>query len=281
MAATHKRLLFRDVDELAFAAARGKLDRDSPRASYAPGQLGPLMELLHLSAVGKHPCSESWLTANSITPLIAALGQARTSWVCPRHPGLGYIRAMCGGDASSRLTAFLMKAKRAGREISGLSTAVSGQLVAAMRELENNIHEHSGAPKTGVLVYKAEPGDFEFVVADYGMGILRSLRQCDSYADLTDEGKALEAGLTDGVSRYGVNGNRGYGFRPIFIGLTNLFGELRFRSGDHALMMDGASPELATARISQKAPIEGFLVSVRCRVELPSNWGGVEGTRAR
>lgn len=271
MTATHKRLLFRDVDELAFAAARGKLDRLNPRAFYAPDQIGPLMELLHLSAVGKSFCSKNWLTVNSVTPLIAALGQAKTSWVSPRHPGLGYIRTMCGGNASSRLTAFLMQAKRAGREISGLSAAVSGQLVAAMRELENNIHEHSGAPRTGVLVYKAEPGDFEFVVADYGMGILRSLRQCDSYADLTDEGKALEAGLADGVSRYGADSNRGYGFRPIFIGLTNLYGELRFRSGDHAVMMDGTNPGLATARISQKAPIEGFLVSVRCRVEAPSS----------
>lgn len=272
MTATPNRLLFRDVDELAFAAARGKLDGVNPQAFHAPDQIGPLMELLHLSAVGKHPHLRSWLTGSSMTPLVAALGQqARASWVSPRHPGLGYIRVIYGGDASGRLADFLMKAKRAGREVSGLSAAVSGQLVAAMRELENNIHEHSGAPRTGVLAYKAEPGDFEFVVADHGMGMLRSLRQSDSYADLSDEGKALEAGLTDGVSRYGANIRRGYGFRPIFIGLANLYGELRFRSGDHALMMDGTNPGLATARISQKVPMEGFLVSVRCRVEAPGS----------
>ena len=269
---TAKRLLFRDVDELAFATARGKLDRVNARAFHVPDQLGPLMELLHLSAVGRHPHFQSLLTGSSMTPLVAALGQqAMASWVSRRHPGLGYIRAMCGGDASSRLTAFLMRAKRAGREISGLSAAVSGQLVAAMRELESNIHEHSGAPRTGVLAYKAEPGDFEFVAADHGMGMLRSLRQCNSHVDLSDEGKALEAGLTDGVSRYGTNINRGYGFRPIFIGLANLYGELRFRSGDHALMMDGTSPGLSTASISQKAPMEGFLVSVRCHVEVPQS----------
>ena len=268
MTATPKRLLFRDVDELAFAAARGKLDRVSPRAFHAPDQLGPLMELLHLSAAGKHPHLKNWLTGSSMTPLVAALGQqARASWVSPRHPDLGYVRTTCGGDTGSRLTAFLMRAKRAGRELSGLPAEVSGQLVAAMRELESNIHEHSGAPRTGVLAYKAGPGDFEFVVADHGMGMLRSLRQCDSHAGLADEGKALEAGLTDGVSRHGNNINRGYGFRPIFIGLTNLYGELRFRSGDHALMMDGTNPGLAIARISQKVPMEGFLVSVRCRVE--------------
>ena len=79
--------------------------------------------------------------------------------------------------------------------------------------------------------------------------------------------KALEAALTDGVSRYGPNRNRGHGFRPIFTGLVNLHGELRFRSGDHAITMDGTSPALATSRISQKAPIDGFFASVRCHAK--------------
>ena len=197
-------------------------------------------------------------------PLITALGQVGESWVSPGAPHLGYIRVPQGASADDRFTDFLMKAKRAGRDIAGLPAAVAGQLVAAMRELETNIHEHSDAPETGFLVYKAELGVFEFVVADRGIGILRSLCRCNAHAALSDEGKALEVGLTDGVSRHGPASNRGHGFRPIFTGLVNLYGELRFRSGDHAIMMDGTSPELATARISQKAPIDGFFVSVRC-----------------
>ena len=94
--------------------------------------------------------------------------------------------------------------------------------------------------------------------------VLRSLRRNAAYAGLQDEGKALEAAMTDGVSRYGPNNNRGYGFRPIFTGLANLHGELRFRSGDHAITMDGTSPALTTSRISQKAPLDGFFASVRC-----------------
>ena len=128
-----------------------------------------------------------------------------------------------------------MRAKRAGQEVAGLPAAVSGQLVAAMEELENNIHEHADAPETGMLAYRAEPGAFEFVVADRGIGVLRSLRRCATYAALPDEGKALEAALTDGVSRHGPDSNHGHGFRPIFTGLMNLHGELRFRSGDHAV----------------------------------------------
>ena len=55
MTASRKQLLFSDVDGLAFAAARGKLDpRDLP-ATYTPQRLGPLLELLHLSAGGRMP----------------------------------------------------------------------------------------------------------------------------------------------------------------------------------------------------------------------------------
>lgn len=271
MTATHKYLLFRDVDELAFAAARGKLYRAKPPTIYTPQRLGPLMELLHLSAGGKVPCPKSWFTVNSTTSFVDILEQARESWVSPVNHHLGFIRALHCAGTENRLTAFLMKAQRAGREISGMSRAISSQLVAAMQELENNIHEHSDASATGILAYKAEPGVFEFVVGDHGIGILGSLRRSTAYADLTDEGKALETGLMEGVSRHGPNSNRGYGFRPIFVGLANLYGELRFRSGDHAIMMDGTNRVLATARISQKAPIDGFFASVRCHIEAPGS----------
>ena len=136
-----------------------------------------------------------------------------------------------------------------------------------MRELENNIHEHADAPETGILAYRAEPGAFEFVVADRGIGVLRSLRRCPAYAAVLDEGKALSAALADGVSRHGPDSNHGHGFRPIFIGLMDLHGELRFRSGDHAVTMNGTSPTIATSKIAQKGAIDGFVGSVRCHAK--------------
>ena len=211
-----------------------------------------------------------WLVLDGAAPLVGALEQARECWVSPTQRHMGFIAAARRGcDGDSRFTGFLMNAKRAGHEVAGLPGAVSGQLVAAMEELENNIHEHADAPETGILAYRAEPGAFEFVVADRGIGILNGLRQHAAYAGLPDEGKALEAALTDGVSRYGPNSNRGHGFRPIFTGLVNLHGELRFRSGDHAITMNGTSPALAISRISQKAPIDGFFATVRCHATQP------------
>lgn len=265
MRQAQKQLTFGDVDGLAFAAVRGKFDEAKLSTTYAPQRLGPLLELLHLSASGHLPRPGDWLASNSAAPLIAAIRQNREYWTAPQDHHAGLIRAVRRGeDGGSRFTGFLMAAKRAGQDVSGLSATTAGQLVGAMEELENNIHEHADAPETGVIAYRAEPGAFEFVVADRGIGILRSLRQCPTYEALPDEGKALEAALTDGVSRHGPDSNHGHGFRPIFIGLVNLHSELRFRSGDHAITMDGTCPALTTARITQKAPIAGFLASVRC-----------------
>lgn len=268
MTKERRQLGFSDVDGLAFAAARGKFDAGQIPLSYVPRRLGPLLELLHLAAARRLPPPHSWLALNGAASLVAAIGTPITeSWVAAdRH--LGFIRAARrGADGDERLTGFLMAAKRAAREISELPAAVAGQLAGAMEELENNIHEHAGAPESGILAYRAEPGAFEFVAADHGMGILRSLRSCPAYAALADDGKALESALTDGVSRHGPDSRHGHGFRPIFTGLMNLHGELRFRSGDHGLTMDGTSPALATARIAQKAPLDGFFASVRCHAQ--------------
>lgn len=266
MMTAHKRFLFHDLDDLAFAAARGKFDQTNISTTYVPQQLGPLLELLHLSAGGRMPKPSYWLALGNAAPFVSALDKAMDGWIAPANRHLGFVRALRRGtDGSSQLTHFLMTAKRAGQKVSGLHATVSGQLVAAMEELENNIHEHAGSAETGFLAYRAEPGAFEFVASDRGVGILRSLRHCPTYSTLSDNGKALEAALTDGVSRHGSDSNRGHGFRPIFTGLMNLYSELRFRSGDHAITMDGTSPTLARARITQKALIDGFFASVRCQ----------------
>jgi hypothetical protein len=108
--------------------------------------------------------------------------------------------------------------------------------------------------------------EFELVVADHGVGVLETLRSGPDYKSLSDHGEALRLALTDGVSRYGRQANRGNGFRPIFVGFANLSGTLRFRTGDHALIIDGQKIDLVSAKTAQKAPMKGFLVSVACRL---------------
>jgi hypothetical protein len=114
-------------------------------------------------------------------------------------------------------------------------------------------------------VFKASAGLFEFVVADWGVGVLRSLQSCPEFRALDSHARALELTLTDGVSRYGTSAGHGHGFRPLFTGLANLNGTLRFRSGDHALTVEGNNFGTIPWKLAQKVPIKGFCASISCR----------------
>ncbi len=254
MSAAPEPLTFTAVDGLlGFASSAGHLNSARLSVRYTPHRLGPLLEFLYLVAGNRlsGAAVSNLLAPNGAAPMIAALQEGRERWASSDNRRMGFIRAVrLAPDGDEHLTAFLMDAQRAGRDVAKLPGTTPGQLVAAMQELENNIHEHSEAAETGLLAYRAAPGIFEFVAADRGIGILASLRRSPEFASLTDHGRAIESALADGTSRFGMNMGRGNGFRPIFLGLLNLQGSLRFRSGDHALLMDGTSPQLSTARQS-------------------------------
>jgi hypothetical protein len=260
-------LTFSAVDGLGFAAATGSLDAAHRSAPYAPHSLGPLLELLFIEARGQLPPPPNgvWMTQNGAAPMVEALKEGRESWVDRDGRRTGFIRAVRAEATGEAVwTKFLMEAKKAATDIARLPGTTPGLLIAAMGELHSNIHEHSDAPGTGILAFRAANGVFEFVAADRGIGVLRSLRRARRFAALPDHGRALEAAVAEGTSRFENDGRRGYGFRPIFLGLMNLYGSLRFRSGDYALLMDGTSPGQATAQVAQKPFIDGFFVSVRC-----------------
>jgi hypothetical protein len=223
--------------------------------------LGPFVELLFLVAGNRLPTlALDWLGSMDF---VRTWRQGQSEWLSPSSH-LGFIRTQFESDDwHTRSTQFLLRAQQAARTISKLPGNLPGQMAAAIQELEANIQEHSGAVPTGVLVYRATSNVFEFVVADRGVGLLSSLRSSPRYSGLIDHGISLELALTDGISRHNDSG-RGHGFRPIFQGLSDLNGYLRFRSGDHALVMDGTTPDLATAQIAQKPTIDGFFASVRC-----------------
>jgi hypothetical protein len=267
MTAQPRRLTFSAVDGLGFAATSGRLDAAEKFAPYLPNTLGPLLELFVLVSGGHlpYPRTGSWIAQDGAVPGLSALQEGRELWIKPSDRSSGFTRAIrAGSNGNSRLIAFLMDAKRAAQDITRLPGTTPGQLIAAMEEMESNIHEHSDAPATGLIAFRAVPEMFEFVVLDGGIGVLESLRRCSTYAALGDHGRALETALTDGTSRFGPGSNHGHGFRPIFLGLANLRGSLRFRSGDYGLTMDGTSPNLTTAQLAQKPPVKGFFASITC-----------------
>src|SRR6266850_7243970 len=259
-----ERLTFAVVDDLAFAAERDRLQGKSATSVFMPAEIGPLIELAKLSANGPLPPinANPWIALDAYGAFYNAIIAGRDQWLCPNGRSLGFIRTIWDPWVDdTKWTAFLVQAQRAA-VTSGFPKKIAAQLMGAIGELQGNIYEHSDAARTGLIAFQAARGNFEFVVSDKGIGILASLRSCPDYASLNDHGEALKWALQDGNSRYGVAAGRGMGFRPLFIGLTNLNGILRFRSGDHALTIDGHSPTLMMAKLAQKPHIRGFVASV-------------------
>jgi anti-sigma regulatory factor (Ser/Thr protein kinase) len=259
-------LTFEIVDDLVGAHARGRLSR-TPQARYAARHICPLIELMMEDSDGRAgPLLQSeWLDAITQRDLRIALASRQNVWLdVGRHRG--FMRTVFDPRVEAddvHRNRFLFAARSAA-EVVGLPKTVAQSLAAALREMESNIHEHSEAATSGILAFQARPGSFEFVVADSGTGVLATLRQAEEFADLTDHGRAMHLALQENVSRYGRDSGHGNGFRDLFLGLAHLNADLRFRSGDHALLISGPQPELKTAHLAQKSPFKGFLAAVRC-----------------
>jgi hypothetical protein len=268
-----RELTFDVVDDLVAAHARGKLSGSQPDARFAPSRVSPLIELFFESSSGRYgPLLESgWLDSFTQADLRSALRGARNVWLDGMQRR-GFLRTVFDPlkvrDDPER-TQFLMAARKSAEAV-GFPVATAQSLAAAIREMESNVHEHSDRASTGIIVFQARPHDFEFVVADAGVGILATLREAPEFRHLSDHGRALHAALQEGVSRYGRSADHGNGFRDLFRGLVDLNADLRFRSGDHALTISGQL-DLKQAVLAQKAPFQGFLASVRCSVPAPSD----------
>ena len=103
-------------------------------------------------------------------------------------------------------------------------------------------------------------------MSDAGIGVLASLRTSPDYVYLQDAGEALKVAVEDGNSRLGRACGNGFGIGQMFRALANHDGELRFRSGDHALAVRGHSPTLqGCVEIGHKAQLIGLTISVLCR----------------
>lgn len=262
-------LTFNAVDDLVGAHVQGKLAKPS-QARFSPSRIGPLIELSGHDSNGRVGplLSSPWLDRGTQIDLRDALAGDTNLWF--DGPKLrGFMRGTFSPleDAHEvERTGFLVAARVAAGK-AGFSAPVAQSLTAAIREMENNIHEHSELPETGIMAFQTTGDSFEFVIADCGVGVLATLREAPEYHQLSDHGRALHTALQPGTSRYGKDAHRGMGFRDLFLGLASLNADLRFRSGDHALTISGPHPELKVARLAQKPFYQGFLASVRC--ELP------------
>ena len=259
-------LTFDIVDDLTIAHARGKLPATGNGVYFSTPLIAPYIELFCSPANRQFGPNSSWLNPNTHRGMRFAVASAQSLWLDDLQRS-GFMRTVFDptrSDDDISRTQFLLAARRAA-EASGLPKSSALSMAAALRELESNIIEHSENSGTGLLAFQSTTNEFEFVAADNGVGVLTTLRNAPEYSQLRDHGRALQLALQDGVSRHGHDPIHGNGFRDLFLGLSSLNADLRFRSGDHALTVSGWHPDLKSARLEQKSPFVGFLAAVRCR----------------
>ena len=248
-------LTFEEVDDFLLSLEIGHSNPPDLHQKTEPGQLGPVAELL---------CADLPEGVLDLEPLIRFVqppGMVQRSREGERH---GFFPIQRQAEDPDSWQLFCLEAQQAARA-AGFAKRTAQGFVAAMLELEDNIHCHSEALETGFVAFRSARSEFEFVVADRGIGVLKSLRCEPSFANVKDSGAALRLALADGSSRHGEASGHGHGFRPLFVGLANTRGKLRFHSSDHCLEISGENPALVSARIHQRPFIPGLQVSVVCK----------------
>jgi hypothetical protein len=225
--------------------------------------LGPVLELQQIlprlrGKLGATP----WLAAGDYTNLLQRLPIAN-SWFGPSDRQ-GLISVYKLQSDSLAWTDLILRAKRAVAQ-AGFTHDLGSKLTAAIGEIYGNVIDHSQKISSAYVAYSADHGRFEFVIADSGIGILKSLQSNVSYASLSDSGSALELALGEGISRYSDPGH-GFGFRPLFVGLANISRIIRFRSGDHGRILSRLEDGAIQARTTQLAKIDGLFCTVSCHI---------------
>ena len=234
--------------------------------THSSKMLGPLLELRQLSRQQDNirNADQSWLAKEGYQKLLTDLDNHRPTWASFSGRKIGYMRVSHLSENIDAWTDFTQRAKRAAVS-SGLTGDLAGQIVSAFDELASNVIEHSKLPSSGYVAFAEGDGHFEIVVADEGIGVLESLRSSQDYAHLSDHSAALIHFIQDGVTRTNIPG-RGNGFRPLFKGLANAHCSIRFRSGDHALEIDGRDISRAPSDLIHTSPLQGLFCSVVCNL---------------
>lgn len=162
---------------------------------------------------------------------------------------------------------FEQRFERAAQSV-GFPRTAAANLHSALFEMAENAILHSQAPVPPLVGYEVASGRAMFVVADVGIGVLASLRANPKYSQLPNDVDAIQLALQTGVTcRRDEIG--GLGFNSVFKALAEQWGELRFRSGNGCITMDGLDLAIDRSRRHRPLPIPGFQVAVCCRIAAP------------
>lgn len=160
---------------------------------------------------------------------------------------------------------FLCRFERSAKTI-GFSALTAAKLQSAFSEMSENALLHSESSIPPLVGYSAHDATAQFAVIDVGIGVRASLVRNPRYANLTDDVQAVQLALQTGVScRRDEQG--GFGFHSVFKALAEQWGQLRFRSGNGCISMDGTGLHSDQCRRTYPPQLPGFQVSMTCRVD--------------
>lgn len=141
-------------------------------------------------------------------------------------------------------------------------------LSQALLEMAENVVRHGGengrTVPLGVIGYHVTNGAMNYVVADLGRGVLRSLHDNKKWCGLKTEGDALLAAARDGATRLAEQ-SAGDGFRVAFQAFLDRQGVMAMRSGDGVLQLRGNMNE-REAEIGNCHYVNGLRVVAMCSI---------------
>jgi hypothetical protein len=260
------RATFEVADDLLWQAVAGRLSNVGPLSISRSGRIGPLVEMAIAVNAFPGPYEGVRFEPPVFQQIFDALRTGQISGAGARvRAGVFPLSRYDPAAEGQLLWDQWAKHAENAAVATGLAKSLVAGLMGALGELQDNVYEHSSRAETGLVVYAAASGSFEFVVTDAGVGVLASLRQNPEFAGLRDSGEALQAAASDGASRYARSTGHGYGIGRLFRALAHDTAELRFRSGDHAMRLWGDAPSLTgQVELAQKACLDGLTISVRC-----------------
>lgn len=103
---------FRALDDVAFAAERGRLNNIPVTYRLRADRIGPLLELSHLQRSSLLPPDLHWLEAGDLADLRAAIIAGQAAWASEGDTRVSMMK-LAPLAMSNEWTAFAMEARRA------------------------------------------------------------------------------------------------------------------------------------------------------------------------
>jgi two-component sensor histidine kinase len=149
-----------------------------------------------------------------------------------------------------------------------MSEGVIGSLKMALNELMTNAFDHSESPR-GCYVcaqsyYSAKK--IRLCIADFGIGILKSLRKSPDYKQLNTDYEAIILAIREGVTSR-VGKTAGYGLTHIHRFIKVNEGKMHIISGKGKVLWDNTGTKNRRKEQTMRIPFMGTIINLEINAD--------------